>query len=47
MRLVDVLEALGAICLVVAAAHVAPALAWATVAVVLILKALELEGRGP
>jgi hypothetical protein len=46
MRLADVLEGLGALCLIVAAAHVAAALAWATIAVALFLKALELEARG-
>jgi hypothetical protein len=44
MRLPDVLEALGAVCLVVAAGHVAAPLAWLVAGVALVLKAYELDG---
>jgi uncharacterized membrane protein len=44
-RLADLLELAGAICLVVAAAFVAVALAWTVAGVALIAKAAELEAR--
>jgi hypothetical protein len=42
-RLADLLELAGAVCLIVAAAFVATALAWAVTGVALIAKAAELE----
>jgi hypothetical protein len=44
-RLADLLELAGAICLIVAAAFVATALAWTVAGVALIAKAAELELR--
>jgi hypothetical protein len=44
-RLADLLELAGAVCLVVAAAFVATALAWAVTGVALIAKAAEMETR--
>ncbi|HEV2069474.1 MAG TPA: hypothetical protein VGR26_06750 [Acidimicrobiales bacterium] len=41
----ELLEGLGALCLVIAAAHVATALAWLVIGVALVAKAYELEMR--
>lgn len=45
VRLAELVEAAGALCLVVAAAHVDPALAWAAGGVGLVVKAFDLERR--
>jgi uncharacterized membrane protein len=44
-RLADLLEFAGAVCLIVAAAFVATALAWTVAGVALIAKAAEIETR--
>ncbi|HEV2071095.1 MAG TPA: hypothetical protein VGR26_14995 [Acidimicrobiales bacterium] len=44
-RLPEILELVGAVCLTVAAAHVAAGLAWAVVGAALVGKSYELDSR--